>query len=202
MMLQTAVLDAFKKAFETKCVRLVVAAYKSSIVNPAYSMDWMENDFTLMLVKYIMDNGLGIRWGIIVGTESPIYKDGVAMNKGFANTQCRIDIKMCSISKKQEYTFCFEAKRLKEGDSSLQNRYIKTGIDNFISGKYPRGVLLGYLVKGGVEHTINQLNDKLMKANRRDEILVSRDNELFSDYFESQHSHFGILQHYIFNFTI
>ena len=61
--------EAFKRAFEERCITLLVAAYNSSISNTDYKLIWDENDFSSMLEKYIEKNPQRIKWKISCTTE-------------------------------------------------------------------------------------------------------------------------------------
>ena len=55
----------------------------------------------------------------------------------------------------------------------LRKRYIKTGIANFTSGRYPNGCLLGYVVEGNTHKIVELLNKILIAEKRTKEILVN-----------------------------
>lgn len=198
------VIEAFKKSFEEKCVSLLVSAYNTSITNLDYSIKWMENDFTSMLDKYINQNPQRLIWGwrIECHVEHHFHNNIIQNKKGYANKENRIDMKLSNISHGQEFCFYVEAKLLKEKDSKLLNRYIDTGIDNYVFEKYPCGILLGYLVEGDVDNTIQKVNGILVKNNRDSEILVRIPHNIHNQYFESTHPNFGIISHFVFDYTV
>src|SRR5690606_3196577 len=100
-----------------------------------------------------------------------------------------------------EFEYFFEAKNLKQNDSKLKRRYIKTGIDSFVSKKYENGTLIGYLLEGKIFDTVNGVNALLVKDKRDSEILKLGSNNLLKSYYESNHSKIAILKHLIFDFT-
>jgi hypothetical protein len=202
MGLYSKIVDGFKKAFEIKCVTLLVSAYHTSIVDHIYSPGWMENDFTSMLDEYIDKNPQRVKWKISCNVEHHLHKKGLKKKKGYANSEDRIDLRFTTFSSKDEYCFFVEAKRLKEKDSGLLNRYINTGIDHYLSKKYPHGVLLGYMIEGNVDTTIQKINALLTKKKRESEMLKRQSHSLHDQYFESTHPNFGVISHFVFDYTV
>ena len=202
MGLASSKVEAFRKAFEIRCVTLLVSAYRNSIADHHYSTDCIENDFTSMLVNYMDKNPQRLTWNIHCHRDHHLYKRQTQCKKGCANKEDTIDMRLSNISYRQEYCFYVEAKRLKEKDSGLLNRYIDTGIDHYLSGKYPQGILLGYLVDGGIDITVQKVNGILVKNNRTSEILVRKPHNIHDQYFESTHPNFGVISHFVFDFTV
>lgn len=199
--MKSNIYNRIRCSFENKCLKLLVSAYEKSIANHDYSNNWMENDFTSMLDKYINENELRRKWEIHCNIEYHFHKNELQLQKGYANKENRIDMKMSNISQCKEVHFFIEAKRLKECDSKLQNRYIDTGIDNFLNEKYPKGILIGYLVQGKTNPTIEKINKLLIGRNRGSETLLKHISPIFDSYFKSTHEGFGELNHYIFDYT-
>jgi hypothetical protein len=160
----------------------------------------MENDFTEMLDQYITDNKKRIKWRINNTTEKHLH-DKSHIEKGFADKEKRIDMRMSHIKFQNEYHFYIEAKRLKEHDYALKKRYIDTGIDNYLHSIYPKGILVGYLQEGDVDNTIQGINDILNQYNRASECLCRKEHVIHDEYFESVHPNFGIIQHFVLNYT-
>ena len=196
------VVDGFKKAFETRCITLLVSAYHTSIADHIYSPGWMENDFTSMLDEYMENNPQRIKWKISRNVEHHLHKKGIKKKKGYANSEEIIDLHLTTFSSTDEYHFFVEAKRLKEKGSGLLNRYINTGIDHYLSKKYPHGILLGYLVEGNVDMTIQRINGLLTKKKRESEMLYKQSHSLHNQYFESTHPNYGVISHFVFDYTI
>lgn len=195
------IVSVVKQSFENHCIILLIEAYNSSISEKIYSADWMENDFTEMLDQYIAKNSKRLKWNISNHTEQHLHEKK-QKGKGFADKEKRIDMKMSHIAFRKEYHFYLEAKRLKEHDNSLKKRYIDTGIDNYVKGNYPPGILVGYLQKGDVNNTIQGINDILNQSNRAAEFLSRKEHPIHNEYFESVHPDFGILQHFVLNYSV
>lgn len=201
MGLDVFIVSIVKQTFEKHCIILLTEAYKCSLNDNVYSTDWLENDFTEMLDEYIGKNNKRIKWNITNQPDRHIH-DKKQKSKGFADKEKRIDMKMSHIAFKQEYHFYIEAKRLKERDLALKKRYIDTGIYNYIHTIYPQGVLVGYLLEGSVNNTIQGINDILTQRNRSSEHLSKKEHSIHDEYFESIHPQYGVLQHFILDYTI
>ena len=161
MGLYSKIVDGFKKAFETKCVTLLVSAYHTSIVDHIYSPGWMENDFTSMLDEYIDKNPQRVKWKISCNVEHHLHKKGLKKKKGYANSEDRIDLRFTTFSSKDEYCFFVEA----------------------------------------VDTTIQKINALLTKKKRESEMLNRQSHSLHDQYFESTHPNFGVISHFVFDYT-
>ncbi len=201
MALNIFVFEKFRNAFEQKCFLLIIEAYQTSLTKKIIQLDWNENDISHELYEKIDNNRLRLRWNISMSKEFSLSKN-IIKEKGFADHSPRIDFRMSHIFARQEFKYYCESKRLKENDSGLKRDYIKEGIDRFVSYKYPLGCMLGYLLEGEVDGTINGINTLLEKDKRRNEILKLKNNKLLKTYYESNHPNIGILKHLIFDFTI
>jgi hypothetical protein len=175
-------------------------AYQTALNKKEIQLDWDENDISAQLHEYINDDPLRIELRIATNVESHIFQN-VVKNKGFASKFPRIDFRFTTFSINCEWKYFFEAKNLKQSDSSLKRRYIETGISNFTSGKYFNGSLIGYLLEGTVKETIDGINSLLKKDLRTSEIINPVSNPLHHAYYESNHKDIGSLRHLMFDFT-
>jgi hypothetical protein len=200
MGLNKTVLEKFREAFEQNCFRLIVEAYQISLTEKVIQSDWNENDISFELYEKIETNPIRIKnHKIHLSPEFRILKN-VPKTKGFADKLPRIDLRMSHFALQQEFKYFCEAKRLKEKDSGLKRAYINEGMDRFISGKYPLGCMLGYLLEGKTDETIKGINSLLKKNKRSAETLNLKSNKLLKTYYESNHSGIGILKHLILSF--
>ena len=133
-------------------------------------LDWDENDISSELHKHIKENPIRLKWRVSTNVESHIPKD-IRKVKGFSSKFPRIDFRLSTFAKSDEYEYFFEAKNLKQNDSALKRRYINTGINNFVSGKYENGSLIGYLLEGKTDETVKGINSLLGKDKRQNEVL-------------------------------
>lgn len=190
----------YKKFFEQRCYRLAIEAYQTSLIEQIIQLDWNENDISSELHRHIKENPSRLKWKVSTNVEADIPKD-IPKIKGFSDKFPRIDFRLTSFMSTYEYEYFFEAKNLKQNDSSLKRRYINTGINNFVSKKYKNGSLIGYLLEGKTYETVKGINSLLEKDKRNTEILKLESNKLLKTYFESNHSAIGTLKHLIFDFT-
>ncbi len=190
----------YKKAFEQRCFRLIIEAYQASLNEKTIQLNWNENDISSEIHKHIKENPLRIKWKVSSNVEAHIPKN-ISKVKGFADKFPRIDFRLTTFAKSNEYDYFFEAKNLKQNDSALKRRYINTGINNFTSKKYENGSLIGYLVEGKINETVEGINTLLKKDKRETEVLNHKQEKLLKSYYESNHSEIGILKHLIFDFT-
>lgn len=200
MVLNTIVSAKFRNAFEQRCFRLIIEAYKTSLSEQVIQLDWNENDISQELCEILDENPNRLRWGISASREFHLSKNTLK-KKGFADKLPRIDFRMSRIVSKLEYKYFFEAKRLKQKDSGLKRDFINEGIDRFVAKKYSLGCMVGYLLEGNPNETVKGINYLLEKDKRQTETLNFTSNKLFKSYYESNHSNIGILKHLIFDFT-
>ncbi|AZA54594.1 hypothetical protein [Chryseobacterium sp. G0201] len=200
MAIDNEIYQNFKIAFENRCFKLLTQAYQTSLTRNVIQLDWNENDISSELHEYIKVNPLRSKWKVSSNVEAhlPI---AISKLKGFSATFPRIDFRLTSFMSAFEYEYFFEAKNLKERDSALKRRYIDTGIDNFTSGKYKEGSLVGYVLDGVTVNTIDGINKLLKKDSRGTERLIRKLNVLHSDYYESEHSKIGTIKHFLLNFV-
>jgi hypothetical protein len=189
-------------AFEEICIRLLIAAYQKALLLKEIKLDWMENDITIKLHEYIEDNPTRKTNCIATHVESHLPDKSIPEERGFADKYSRIDMCFTVFHKYEEYKYFAEAKIVKEKDGKLKRRYIATGIDNFVSGKYKNGCLIVYLLEGDLKNTVESVNDLLVKDGRVSEILTKREYQFFNQYYESQHKSIDILKHFMFDFTV
>lgn len=195
--------EAYLKAFEQRCFQLIIEAYKTSLAEKIIQLSWNENDISSEIHKHIRANPLRQKWKVSTNVEAHISNERVPKEKGFADKDSRIDFRLTSFISTYEYEYFFEAKNLKQKSSALKRRYITTGIDNFVSGKYQNGSLVGYLLEGTVAETIkNGINPLLEKSKRNKEILELKSHKLLNTIYESNHSDIGTLKHIFFDFTL
>jgi len=201
MALNKDIIFAFRKGFEDNCYQLLIEAFNSSATEKIIQTDWDENDITSELHKHINSNPLRLKFEISSNVEHHLPKETIEKKKGFASKLPRIDLRLSRISSMLEYTYYFEAKNLKEKDSALKRRYIDTGINSFTTKKYENGSLVGYLLKGDLNNTIQGINKLLKRDGRSLEYLVEKRIQKHNNYYESEHKEIGILKHLIFDFS-
>lgn len=192
--------ENYGKKFEQRCFQLIIEAYQTSLTEKVIQLNWNENDISSEIHKCIKANPLRLKWKVSTNVEAEIPKD-IPKVKGFADKFPRIDFRLTSFISTYEYEYFFEAKNLKQNNSVLKRRYIDTGINNFVSGKYKNGSLIGYLLEGKTDETINGINSLLKKDKRDAEVLNLTPSKLLKTIYESNHFEIGTLKHLIFDFV-
>ena len=192
----------YRDSFEKLCIKLLAKAYRHIIFKHKYQIDWDENDFSEVLCFYINEDNLSVKTGVTCVTEKKLLSEKEMYKKGFANKLARIDFIYFRIWKNIRFKYYMEAKRLKETDSTLKRAYINEGMQRFISKKYPLGCMVGYLLEGSIDKTIDGINSLLVKDKRDIEILTKKPHNDIHDYYESNHDVITILKHIILDFTL
>jgi len=75
-------------------------------------------------------------------------------------------------------------------------------MNSFLSGKYPKGCLLGYIFKGDIDKTVYGINKLLKKDGKISDILELKPHDLHHFYYESKHNDGFIIKHLMFDFTL
>jgi len=187
--LNPSIFLGIQDVFRKRCKTLFIEAYQTSISNKSILLDFDENDITAILHNYIDENPKRKKWKISANREDHLFDKKADQKKGFAAKFPRIDMKYSTFWEGDEYNYFVEAKNLKVNDSDLKRRYIKTGIDNFLTdGKYSNcdGFLIGYILDGSIIDCVAGINKLLVKYKRKTEVLRSN-NFLGFDLFSSNH---------------
>ena len=200
--LDVSIVNSFKQGFEWRCINLLIDAYTYVNSNNNINIDCEEEYISAVLFDYIDDCQLAINWKIDITPEYRLYKDNVLKKAKSAKTAPRIDFRLCGWSNNSKLTYFVEAKNLIEIDSYKSNRkskipanklhirYIETGVDNYLSGRYPSdGCLVGYILQGKTENIVSMINTCLCNLNRKSEILQLQSLEQinFEPYYISSH---------------
>lgn len=178
-------INDIKKGYEYRCLFTAIEGYKSMRDAGEYSHTWEEERLTAVMVKYMTHSPYCQTWKLDITTEFPVHTHEIYKGKKKPKQAPRIDIRIMNWSSPRKFEFFLEAKNLAEhnwqkpGGSTvnapyLRARYIDTGIDNFVTGRYPHGGLLGYILEGNPKNIIETVNN-LLKSKRR-----NRPNEIIS----------------------
>jgi hypothetical protein len=202
---------------------LLVESYFYVKSNYSIDIDCEEEYISAILFDYIDKCPQSSEWGIDITPEYRLYKDAVLKKKKSAKTAPKIDLRFCSFEKNVKLTYFVEAKNLIETDTTKRakkgrkgntitvsahnwyNRYIDTGIDNYLSGRYPsNGCLVGYILQGKMENIIACINQYLQNRNRASEILTQQPFNLrnLDSFYLSKHNNDIIIKHLMLNFTV
>ena len=172
------------KNFEILCISLLVDAYKSARKDKLFDVDWKENSFTKYLVSFIHFNPKTAENKLFVKLQAEPENDNLPIEGTVddPDKQPCVDIWYGGWGKTRN-EYYIEAKNICDKDwkkrngskvsaSKQKRRYINTGIENFISGRYPKGCLAGYVINSKTIECVNGINKLLKKDNRQNETLV------------------------------
>ena len=172
-----------RAAFEQTCIELLEWACQTLKSNKRVDTDWGEENISANIYTYIKDSQKSIDADIHIDSEHPFYNQDILDNKKKARKASRIDMVFQHNWSGQRFVFNVEAKNLVEHDytktgrklavkaNKVLERYIETGIDHFLTGYYPHGCLLGYVLNGTIKGVVNILNSILVKSGRNSESL-------------------------------
>jgi hypothetical protein len=210
------IIRSFRTQFEGNCVQLLLESHKELLKNGVNFKESDENTITVQLIGYMNKNPVSADYKIDITREQYIDSSAVYAGLEDPNASPRIDIRFMTWTSPEKFEYFFEAKNLYESDftksgnktavnsKSYQQRYINTGIQNFINGRYPQGCLVGYVLEGNPENIADKINDLLKSASRNVECLKKINAEGKIQFcYESTHTgkHLSSLTHYFLNLT-
>lgn len=165
--------------FQKNCHKAVVLGYNAMMLKPSEFKQRKENKISFRLLYEMKRLPFLTSKGIIASREDDLDNDEILYGDKEAEEADRIDF-IFSINWKKKMTFEYhgEAKNLslkswkkssgaKVGGSKSRGRYIDTGIERLMFGKYADldGFLIGYVVNGSAKDNIVALN-KLIKRRK------------------------------------
>lgn len=176
--LNIGIIGDVRQAFEMKCIHILVDGYREMHKQKSYDPSWEEERITAELIRYIKATSSVQEWRIHVVPEPRIYSDEVYNNTITPKEAPRIDMQFLNWSSSDELIYHIEAKNLAENDwqkpdgshvnaSYLTNRYIDTGIGNFINDRYKQGCIAGYVLQGSVPKVISRINKCITVTKKR-----------------------------------
>jgi len=179
---------------------LLIEAYRKSVKNTQYDLDWEEDQFTNYLINFMRESKLNRIYPLDIVPQYPLLQNDLPIDSNYPKTLPIIDIRICNWKSENQKEYFFEAKNLSEKNwykksgakvdaSSSQRRYIKTGIENFRTGRYYNGSLIGYILEGEIVIIIDKLNGRLIKDETNVKLIEKVDYiKDFSYFYESLHS--------------
>jgi hypothetical protein len=214
--LKPSIVQDFENSFILNCLTLFGEAFIYIKENQNITIDWEEENISANFFDHIDKSEQAIALNINITDEHRLYYNSILTGKKPAKTASRIDFRLSTnwIEQRKRFEFFIEAKNLIETDcfktgrktkvsaQKLHERYIETGIDNFVSGKYPnKGCLVGYVLQGMPDRIVSLINSFLANRNRSDEKLIKMPDEISNiEYsFRSFHERFE-LRHFFLNF--
>ena len=184
--------------FEQACLWLLTEAFKRMKQDAIYNPIWKETRFSAHLVGYMQKIRKQEDLRLRIDPESYLYREEILQGLEDPDAAPRIDIKISGGWVYEDIYYGIEGKILVETDwqtrreYGLRARYIDTGIDNFVNGRYspevPRGCVVGYVVQGDTFNIGQRINDLLLHRGRNDESLKNRHSiNSCSDCYQSVH---------------
>jgi hypothetical protein len=182
--------------------------------NKTVTIDWEEENISALFFDYIDKSEHAINLHINIFSEYRLLNNSILSQEQSAKSASRIDFRFTKdwTNQLKRIEFFIEAKNLIEEDCfkagrktkvsahKLHERYIETGIDNFILGKYPeKGCLVGYILQGSPENIVSMINSCLMDRARSGEKLLKVMDEILNlNYcFHSIHGNFPIKHYFL-----
>ena len=177
------VLPIVDSKFETACLWIMTEAFKQMKREKRYDVTWKETCFSACLIGYMQkirhENDIALR----IDPESHLYREEMLNCIEDPDTAPRIDIKISGGWVHENVYYGIEGKILVENDwrkrdaSYLRHRYIATGIDNFVNGRYSdkmnRGCMAGYVVQGRASEIASKINNLLIRGGRDKEKMIN-----------------------------
>lgn len=169
--------------FEQACLWIMTEAFKRMKREKRYDLTWKETYFSACLVGYMQkirhESDIRLR----IDPESHLYREEMLNCTEDPDTSPRIDIKISGGWVREDVYYGIEGKVLVENSwvtrdaSSLRRRYIATGIDNFVNGKYSdkmgMGCMVGYVVQGSASEIASKINNLLIRDGRNKEKMMN-----------------------------
>lgn len=174
-----------------------------------------ENNITAQMVGFMNDNPERKNLRISVHREHYLDRQDTYDGMADANESARIDLKYIVWNSNEEHEYHMEAKNIgqhnwiKPGSGisvdagRLRRRYLETGVGNFVSGRYPFGALVGYVLDGSSDRIVEQINEILKLRQREKECLVKSDSHGCDSHYVSNHlnSKVTMVKHFFLNFV-
>jgi hypothetical protein len=184
--------------FEQACLWVLTESFKQMKQERLYELTWKETRYSAHLIGYMRKIRDRADLQLRIDPESYLYRKEILEGLTDPDTAPRIDIKISGAWVQEDIYYGIEGKILVEKDwktrreYDLRARYIETGIDNFVSGRYSpevsRGCVVGYVVFGSAFKVYRRLNNLLTHRGRKNEILKNRHSvNGCSDCYKSSH---------------
>lgn len=192
------VLPKVNSDFEQACLWIMTEAFKRMKQEKRYDLTWKEPRFSACLIGYMQkirqQNDIRLK----IDPESHLYREGMLKGTEDPDTAPRIDIKISGGWVHEDVYYGIEGKILVENDwrtrdaSRLHSRYIATGIDKFVNGRYSdkmdRGCMAGYVVQGSASEIASEINNLLIRDARNKEKMINPHSiNGCSDCYQSKH---------------
>ena len=191
------VLPNVDSKFEKVCLWIMTEAFKRMKQEKCYDLTWKETCFSACMVGYMQktrhENDIALR----IDPESHLYQKEMLNCTEDPDTAPRIDIKISGGWVHEDVYYGIEGKVLVENNwrtrnaNKLHRRYIATGIDNFVNGRYSdkmdMGCMVGYVVQGSASEIASKINNLLIRDGRNKENIMLHAIDGCSNCYLSKH---------------
>jgi hypothetical protein len=200
----------FQQSLVNKCHKILIDGYnamKSANIPLLHEME--EDNITANLIEYMNIVPETKHSSFLISPQYPLYNSAVLSGAQIAKASPVIDIRLFCWTASGSFDYYIEAKNLSKKNWKKSNlavvnstyykkRYITTGIDHFVSGYYPKGCLIGYVVNGLCASIVPDINAILVSMARNSEVLGNKQT-LFGhrECYDSTHNKGYNLKHFI-----
>lgn len=178
MALSKVILEKTKKAIpsiEKISIKLLIEAYNLVLQDKKYELDWIEDQFTNYLINFMKKSYLNEKYPLDITPQYPLIQDELPINENNPKFLPIIDIRIFNWNSPIQKEYFFEAKNLCENNWKKKtgtivsstyylDRYVSTGIENFRTGRYYSGAIIGYVLQGNIVNIISKLNARLLSS--------------------------------------
>ncbi len=185
--LKPEIYQLFWSKFTDCCHQAVVLAYKRLLKNGIDYKEWEEEDISAALLAELEKVELRKAKQITISAESRLYNNAITSGLNKAQNAPRIDFQFTQWKRKEELKYFGEAKNLSHKNwvkvsgsnvdaSAYRARYIETGIDRILFGKYAaiKSFLIGYIVNDSAPNNRTSLNALIKKRGLPPKIGILR----------------------------
>lgn len=159
----------FRDNFIADCINGILLGYDKMRSENQYKVHWKENKLTAHLVAKMNETGFFDDKSITIIPQAPLYNDEVNYGDADPDKSPVIDFKFSKSWSRLRFDYFAEAKNLSESDwikpdganvEAYHSRsyYISDGIERYLTGYYPKGCLIGYVVNGSTLNVVANLN--------------------------------------------
>ncbi|MDR2383600.1 MAG: hypothetical protein LBD76_06945 [Prevotellaceae bacterium] len=212
--LKPTIVNAFRTAFEHRCVCLLFDAFASVQFSRCFDMTSPEECISTLLFDHVDKSPQAAEWYIGVAPEYRKYKNKVLKDKRVKTDAPKISLKFGSWANATSLDYFIETQSVTEDVfkrklkskpvkiSELHVQYIAK-LDKHLANKSPvQGCVIAYILEGDIKYMANCLNHYLCDSNRVSEILKKSSARLqqFAACYVSTHDNCST-QHLMFDFS-
>jgi hypothetical protein len=197
-----------EQSFVNLCEKLTVRAYIELFKAKKYKPEWEEDTFSANFKDTIENICFAENVPIAVFFQDPQLTTDILSGTTTPKSAKRMDLVFSIFPNPNRLKYGIEAKILtskntaKRNAKSLCTEYVVSGMDRFISGDYKMGgCMVGYIVSGNENDTLNLINEIICEKKCDKEILQQQHTVVTHTYcYQSFHTK-CTLKHFLFSFV-